>query len=107
LRSILFSNEGEALWRRFEHFMDITLEHNTSSPQPYDRIDLIAGTKGIFRDDKFEHKYWTEVGDMAYRPISTSTTQGGARTRACSVHTRLNALRNFALRLTPPQGTQS
>jgi predicted dehydrogenase len=161
LRSILFSNEGEGLWRRFEHFnrngnlypthglgpvahyMDIhrgdrfdylvsmsspvaslaayrkehlkpddprqkeiyrcgdlnvslihtvkgrviTLEHNTSSPQPYDRINLIAGTKGLFRDyppriyvdgspkeefssidpykTKFEHKYWTEVGDMA------------------------------------------
>jgi predicted dehydrogenase len=161
LRSILFSDEGEGLWRRFEHFnrngnlypthglgpvahyMDIhrgdrfdylvsmsspvaslaayrkehlkpddprqketyrcgdlnvslihtvkgrviNLEHNTSSPQPYDRINLIAGTKGIFRDyppriyvdgspkeefasidpykTKFEHKYWTEVGDMA------------------------------------------
>jgi hypothetical protein len=65
----------------------ITLEHNTSSPQPYDRINLIAGTKGIFRDyppriyvdgqpkeefasidpykKDFEHKYWTEVGEMA------------------------------------------
>ncbi len=124
LRSILFSNEGEGLWRRFEHlkrngnlypthglgpvahYMDINrgdrfdylvsmsslsaslpayrkehlkaddprqkevyregdlnvslirtvkgrvirLEHNVSSPQPYDRINLIAGTKGIFRD---------------------------------------------------------
>jgi len=28
----------------------ITLEHNVASPQPYDRINLIAGTKGIFRD---------------------------------------------------------
>ena len=28
----------------------ITLEHNVTSPQPYDRINLIAGTKGIFRD---------------------------------------------------------
>ena len=28
----------------------IELEHNVSSPQPYDRINLIAGTKGIFRD---------------------------------------------------------
>ncbi len=161
LRSVLFSDEGEGLWRRFEHFnrngnlypthglgpvahyMDIhrgdrfdylvsmsspvaglaayrkehlkpgdprqketykcgdlnvslihtvkgrviNLEHNTSSPQPYDRINLIAGTKGIFRDyppriyvdgspkeefasidpykRQFEHKYWTEVGEMA------------------------------------------
>ena len=124
LRSILFSSEGEGLWRRFEHlnrngnlypthglgpvanYMDVNhgdrfdylvsmsspalglqtyrkehvpaddpsqkevykegdfnvslirtvkgrvieLEHNVSSPQPYDRINLIAGTKGIFRD---------------------------------------------------------
>ena len=161
LRSILFSNEGEGLWRRFEHlnrngnlypthglgpvahYMDInrgdrfdylvsmsslvaslpayrkehlapddprqkeiyregdlnsslirtvkgrliTLEHNTSSPQPYDRINLIAGTKGIFRDyppriyldgsgkeefgsldpykEKFEHPFWKETGELA------------------------------------------
>src|ERR1035437_9300834 len=124
LRSILFSNEGEGLWRRFEnvqrngniypthglgpvaHYMDINrgdrfdymvsmsslsaslqayrqekvpagdprqkevyrngdlnislirtakgrlieLEHNVAEPQPYDRINMIAGTKGIFRD---------------------------------------------------------
>jgi predicted dehydrogenase len=161
LRSILFSDNGEGLWRRFEHlnrngnlypthglgpvahYMDInrgdrfdylvsmsslvaslpayrkehlkaddprqkevyregdlnislihtvkgrviTLEHNTSSPQPYDRINLIAGTKGIFRDyppriyvdgspkeefgpldpykKEFEHPYWKQVGDLA------------------------------------------
>jgi predicted dehydrogenase len=161
LRSILFSNEGEGLWRRFEHlnrngnlypthglgpvarYMDIghgdrfetlvsmssaarslaayraehlkaddprmketyrcgdqntsliktakgrliTLEHNVSSPEPYDRINLIAGTKGIFRDypprvfvdnggkdeftaiDKYkaqyEHDYWKTLGDTA------------------------------------------
>ncbi len=161
LRSILFSNEGEGLWRRFEHlnrngnlypthglgpvahYMDvnrgdrfdylvsvsslvaslpayrkehlkaddprqkevyregdlnislirtvkgrvITLEHNVSSPQPYDRINLIAGTKGIFRDyppriyvdgspkeefssldaykKDFEHPYWKETGELA------------------------------------------
>jgi len=161
LRSVLFSNNGEGLWRRFEHtkhngnlypthglgpvahYMDInrgdrfeylvsmsslvaslpayqkehlqpddprrneiykegdlnvslihtakgrviTLEHNTSSPQPYDRINLIAGTHGIFRDyppriyldgspreefgpidpykEKFEHPYWKETGELA------------------------------------------
>jgi len=65
----------------------ITLEHNTSSPQPYDRINLIAGTKGIFRDyppriyidgapkeeftsldpykEKYEHPLWKETGDLA------------------------------------------
>jgi hypothetical protein len=161
LRSILFSNEGEGLWRRLEnqqrngnlypthglgpvaHYMDINrgdrfdhmvsmsslsaslqayrkekappddprqkeiyrngdlnislirtaqgrlieLEHNVAEPQPYDRINLIAGTKGIFRDyppriyvdgsrredfgpldpykEKFTHPYWKQVGDMA------------------------------------------
>jgi hypothetical protein len=65
----------------------IELEHNVAEPQPYDRINLIAGTKGIFRDyppriyfdgarreeftnldsykDKFTHPYWKKVGDMA------------------------------------------
>jgi hypothetical protein len=161
LRSILFSNEGEGLWRRFEnvqrngnlypthglgpvaHYMDInrgerfdymvsmsspslslqayrkekvpaddprqkevyrngdlnvsliktakgrmiTLEHEVATPQPYDRINLIAGTKGIFRDyppriyvdgdrreefgpldpykEKFTHPYWKQVGELA------------------------------------------
>jgi hypothetical protein len=67
----------------------IQLEHNVTSPQPYDRINLIAGTKGIFRDyppriyvdggrnedfgpidpykEKFEHKYWKESGELARR----------------------------------------
>jgi hypothetical protein len=65
----------------------IQLEHNVSSPQPYDRINLIAGTKGIFRDyppriyvdgskkeefesidgykAQFEHPYWKQTGELA------------------------------------------
>jgi hypothetical protein len=65
----------------------ITLEHNVSSPEPYDRINLIAGTKGIFRDyppriyvdgagkdafgpidpykAKYEHPFWTRMGEIA------------------------------------------
>ncbi len=66
----------------------ITLEHNVSTPQPYDRINLIAGTKGIFRDypprifldgqpggDEFvgieefkaqyEHPLWKQEGELA------------------------------------------
>jgi len=161
LRSILFSNEGEGLWRRAEHlnrdgnlypthglgpvarYMDINrgdrfdtlvsmsslsaglqdyrkeklaaddprqkeiykegdfnvslirtvkgrvieLEHNVTEPQPYDRINLIAGTKGIFRDypprvyldgapkeeftnldlykEKYEPALWKRIGEMA------------------------------------------
>lgn len=65
----------------------IHLEHNVSSPQPYDRINLIAGTRGIFRDyppriyidgvgkdafgpidpykEKFEHPLWKKLGEIA------------------------------------------
>jgi hypothetical protein len=65
----------------------IQLEHNTFEPQPYDRINLIAGSKGIFRDyppriyvdgakpeefgpidpykEKYEHSYWKETGELA------------------------------------------
>src|SRR5207244_5018958 len=65
----------------------IELEHNVSSPQPYDRINLIAGTKGIFRDypprvyidgdkreafsnldaykEKYEHPLWKRMGEIA------------------------------------------
>ena len=66
----------------------ITVEHNVSEPHPYDRINLIAGTKGIFRDyparlyidgqkegeqfvglDAFkadyEHPLWSKNGELA------------------------------------------
>jgi hypothetical protein len=66
----------------------ITLEHNVSSPEPYDRINLIAGTQGMFRDyppriyidgrtkkhefegidaykAEFEHPLWTKGGELA------------------------------------------
>ena len=65
----------------------IELEHNVSSPQPYDRINLIAGSKGIFRDyparvyidgakreafesldlykEKYEPALWKKIGEMA------------------------------------------
>jgi Oxidoreductase family, NAD-binding Rossmann fold len=162
LRELLFSNEGEGLWRRSEHlnrdgnlypthglgpvarYMDINrgdkfdylvsmsspamglasyrdehvpagdprrkevykcgdmntsliktakgrtimLQHDVTSPRPYDRINLISGTKGTFRDyparfyldgqgggeewttlDKYkaqyEHPLWTRVGELA------------------------------------------
>ena len=66
----------------------ITVEHNVSEPHPYDRINLIAGTKGMFRDypprlyidgqkegEQFvgldahkadwEHPLWSAQGEMA------------------------------------------
>lgn len=67
----------------------IMLQHNVSTPRPYDRINLIQGTKGIFRDypprifidghaegghtwttlDKYKEQYesplWKNQGEMA------------------------------------------
>jgi predicted dehydrogenase len=66
----------------------IMLQHNVSTPRPYDRINLIQGTKGIFRDypprifidgqagghtwttlDKYREQYesplWKNQGEMA------------------------------------------
>jgi predicted dehydrogenase len=67
----------------------IMLQHNVSTPRPYDRINLIQGTKGIFRDypsrifidgqqeghhewqstdafkAKYEHELWRNVGETA------------------------------------------
>ncbi len=66
----------------------ITVEHNVSQPHPYDRINLIAGTKGIFRDyparlyidgqkegeqfvgldaykADYEHPLWSKNGELA------------------------------------------
>jgi len=65
----------------------IRLEHNVTSPNPYDRINLIAGTKGIFKDyppliyvdgqereewspidsfkKDFEPPLWTKMGQIA------------------------------------------
>jgi hypothetical protein len=66
----------------------IMLQHNVSNPRPYDRINLIAGTKGIFRDypariylegqggreefttldrhkEQYEHPLWKRVGELA------------------------------------------
>ena len=68
----------------------VMLQHNVSTPRPYDRINLIQGTKGIFRDypsrvfidgqegghtwqnmDKFkaryEHELWRKEGETARR----------------------------------------
>jgi len=65
----------------------ITLQHDVVNPHPYDRINLIAGVKGIFRDyppriyfddphaeeytpidkfkDQYEHPLWKHEGELA------------------------------------------
>ena len=68
----------------------ILVQHNVTSPRPYDRINLVQGTKGIYRDyparvyieatkadhrwqdieqykAKYEHTLWKEMGDTARR----------------------------------------
>jgi predicted dehydrogenase len=76
------------------HGKTIMLQHDVVTPRPYDRINLIAGTKGIFRDypprlyietsseseepgdhaewgtldeykDEYEHPLWKHVGELA------------------------------------------
>jgi hypothetical protein len=61
----------------------ITLGHNVSLPEPYDRINLIAGTKGIFRD--YPPSIFVEgTGKEEFAPSiptrrSTSTPSGRLR----------------------------
>jgi hypothetical protein len=65
----------------------ITVQHDTVNPHPYDRTNLIAGVKGLFRDyppriyfdgqdpeqwspidaykDKYEHTLWKRQGELA------------------------------------------
>jgi hypothetical protein len=67
--------------------LTITLKHDTANPHPYDRINLIAGTKGIFADyppriyfdgqsggeawagidswKEHQHPLWKEEGEIA------------------------------------------
>jgi hypothetical protein len=67
--------------------LTITVKHTVSTPHPYDRINLIAGTKGIFQDyppriyfdnqnkdeawgsidvwKQYAHPLWQREGDMA------------------------------------------
>jgi len=66
----------------------VMLQHDVVSPRPYDRINLISGTKGIFQDyppriyldgkseghrwqsidpfkEQYEHPLWKRVGELA------------------------------------------
>jgi hypothetical protein len=68
--------------------LTITVQHDVCNPQPYDRINLIQGVKGLFRDyperiylegqkgeeaftgldsykEKYEHPLWKEHGKVA------------------------------------------
>jgi hypothetical protein len=68
--------------------LTINLQHDVSNPHPYDRLNVIAGSKGIFKDyppriyldgqaggeewgsidsykDQFEHPLWKREGEIA------------------------------------------
>ncbi len=68
--------------------LTINLQHDVSNPHPYDRLNSIAGTKGVFKDypprlyldgqtggevwgtidafkDQFEHPLWKKEGEIA------------------------------------------
>jgi hypothetical protein len=68
--------------------LTIVLQHDVCNPTPYDRVNLLRGVKGVFRDypgriyldgqpgddvftnldpykEKFEHRLWKEFGKMA------------------------------------------
>lgn len=67
--------------------LTIMLQHDVVNPHPYDRLNLIAGVKGIFRDyppriyfddpkeeawstidkfkDAYEHPFWAKEGELA------------------------------------------
>lgn len=68
--------------------LSIMLQHDTTSPRPYSRINMISGTKGTFNDypprifidgvsghddweepakyrDQYEHPLWKRVGEIA------------------------------------------
>jgi hypothetical protein len=72
-----------------ERGLTITVKHAVSTPHPYDRINLIAGTKGLFQDypprlyldgqsggeqwgtidsyKKYEHPLWKRQGELAQK----------------------------------------
>lgn len=45
--------------------LTIKVQHDASTPRPYDRINLIQGTKGIFRDFPYTHQLWRRLGETA------------------------------------------
>lgn len=51
--------------------LTITVKHAVSTPHPYDRINLIAGTKGIFQDYPPRIYLDGQNKDESYMPIDT------------------------------------
>ncbi len=55
--------------------LTINLQHDVSNPQPYSRLNTIAGTKGIFRDYPPRIYFDGQAGGEKYGGIETYKTQ--------------------------------
>ena len=56
--------------------LNITVKHAVSTPHPYSRINLIAGTKGIFRGlSSAIYSRWNEQGQASARSMPGNTTE--------------------------------
>ena len=53
----------------------INLQHDTSNPQPYSRLNTIAGTKGIFRDYPPRIYFDGQAGDEKYGDLTSYKAQ--------------------------------
>jgi hypothetical protein len=51
--------------------LTITLKHDTSNPRPYDRINAIAGTKGVFVDYPPRIYFDGQAGDEAWSSLDS------------------------------------
>lgn len=51
--------------------LTITLKHDTANPHPYDRINVIAGTKGVFADYPPRIYFDGQPGDEAWASIDS------------------------------------
>jgi hypothetical protein len=49
--------------------LNITLKHDTSNPRPYDRLNVIGGTKGVFVDYPPRIYFDGQGGDEAWGPL--------------------------------------
>jgi len=51
--------------------LSLTLKHDTANPHPYDRINVIAGTKGVFADYPPRIYFDGQAGDEAWGSIDS------------------------------------
>ena len=83
----------------------ITLEHNTVTPQPYDRINQIAGSRGVFRgyperlyiDGIHKHDEWATLADFREKYTDPLWREVGDFARANGGHGGMDTVMNYRL----------